>query len=120
MCPVEAVPQYLSVRGAAQSPLFLSDNRKPLTRVVFSSAVSRLLEELGLQAAHYNTHSFRIGAAISAKDAGIFDVYVKKLDIQEDGKLTYFKIYQITSIKVGFLLEEVSYVTNTLLIVCLL
>ena len=79
MCPVEAVLQHLSVRGAAPGPLFLSDNCKPLTRVACSSAVSRLLEELGLQAAYYNTYSFRIGAATAAKDAGIFDGYVMKL-----------------------------------------
>ena len=63
VCHVEAVLQYLSVRGAAPGPLFLSDNHKPLTPAAFSSAVSRLLEELGLQAAHYNTHSSWIGAA---------------------------------------------------------
>ena len=45
---------------------------------MFSSALSNL-RELGLQASLYNTHSFQIGAATSAKEAGIPDVYVKKL-----------------------------------------
>ena len=31
VCPVEAILQYLSVRGATPGPLFLSDDRKPLT-----------------------------------------------------------------------------------------
>ena len=92
VCPVEAILQYLSVRGATPGPLFLSDDRKPLTRVAFCSEVSSLLEELGLTALHYNTHSFRIGAATSAKDAGISDVYVKKLGRwQSDAFQTYIK-----------------------------
>lgn len=79
VCPVEAVLWYLSVRGAAPGPLFLSEDQKPLTRAEFNSEVSILLEDLGLQSSHYNTHSFRLGAATSAKDVGISDVYVKKL-----------------------------------------
>ena len=71
---MEAILLYLSVRGATPGPLFLSNNCKPLTWAEFSLAVSSLLEELGLTAAsHYDTHSFRIGAATSAKDAGISD-----------------------------------------------
>lgn len=79
VCPVVAVLLYLVVRGAAPGPLFLSENLKPLTRVEFNSAVSSLLRELGLQASQYNTHSFRIGAATSVKEAGVSDIYVKKL-----------------------------------------
>ena len=37
------------------------------------------MDELGLQASLYNMHSFRTGAATSAKDTGIFDIYVKQL-----------------------------------------
>ena len=74
--PVAAILPYLSARGASPGPLFLLENQKPLTRTTFSSAVSGFLNEL---ASHYNTHSFRIGAATSAKDAGISDVYVKEL-----------------------------------------
>ena len=66
-------------RTRLPGPLFLSDDCKPLTREEFSAAVSSLLEELGLQASHYITHSFYIGVATSAKEADIFDVYVKKL-----------------------------------------
>ena len=79
VCPVEVVLLYLAIRGAAPGPLFLSENLKPLTRVEFNSAVSSLLRELGLQASQYNTHSFRIGAATSVKEAGVSDIYVKKL-----------------------------------------
>ena len=79
VCPVQAILQYLSVRGATPGPLFLSEHQKPLTRAMFSSALSSRLRELGLQASLYNTHSFRIGGATSAKEAGIPDVYVKKL-----------------------------------------
>ena len=73
-------------------PLFLSNDHKPLTQAEFSSAVSCLLEELGLTASHSNIHSFRIDAATSAKDAGISDVYVKKLGRwQSDAFQTYIK-----------------------------
>ena len=39
----------------------------------------RILEKLSLKVHHYNTHSFRIGAATSAKQAGISDVHIKTL-----------------------------------------
>jgi len=79
VCPIDAILLYLAVRGGAPGPLFLSEDHKPLTRGMFSLAVSSLMDELGLQASLYSTHSFCIGAATSAKDAGISDIYVKQL-----------------------------------------
>ena len=92
VCPVEAVLLYLSVRGATPGPLFLFNDHKPLTRAEFSSVVSCLLEELELTISHYNAHSFRIDTATSAKFAGIFNVYVKKLSRwQSDAFQIYIK-----------------------------
>lgn len=51
-CPVKAILPYLAARGVAPGSLFLSENLKPFTLVEFDSAVSSLLEEMGLQALH--------------------------------------------------------------------
>lgn len=42
--------------------------------------VAACLRQAGIDDQHYSTHSFRIGAATSAKDAGISDVHVWKSD----------------------------------------
>jgi len=65
ICLVRAILQHLSARGAVLGPFFLSEKSETTHyRAMFSSAVSNLLRELGLQASLYNTHSFQIGTAI--------------------------------------------------------
>ena len=50
-----------------------------LTRQRFASLITNTLQLAGIDDKRYTTHSFRIGAATSAKDAGISDVHVKML-----------------------------------------
>ena len=68
VCPVSAILAYLVVRGAQPGPLFLTQQGKPLTRHYFSSPLTTIL---GLPVQKFNTHSFRIGAATSAKQVQI-------------------------------------------------
>ena len=73
VCPVSAILAYLAVKGG---PLFLTQQGKPLTRHYFSSALTTIL---GLPVQKFNTHSFRIGAATSAKQANISDSNIQML-----------------------------------------
>ena len=79
VCPVQALVQYLSRQGGAPGPLFLSSNGKWLTRQTFSEALNEALEELQMDLSKFNTHSFRKGAATSAKQVGMSDSHVKAL-----------------------------------------
>ena len=59
--------------------LFILSKRKALTGSMFRTALIKPLEELNLNASHFNTHSLRIGAATSAKQAGISDSHLKAI-----------------------------------------
>jgi len=41
--------------------------------------MSILIKEVGLDTKHYNTHSFRIGAATSAESAGLTESQIKSM-----------------------------------------
>ena len=79
ICPVMALVQYLAKRGDKPGPLFMLPNNKSLTRKTFCAALSKAFQELEMNPRTYNTHSFRIGAATSAKQAGISDSLLKTL-----------------------------------------
>ena len=79
VCPVKALLPYLAVRGSAPGPLFLLEDGVPLTRAHFKTLLSTTLKRAGLDDSKYNTHSFRIGAATSAKAVGIADVHIQML-----------------------------------------
>lgn len=63
LCPVTALKKYLNVRGQYAGPLFLKQNKKPLTRSEFTSFLKECIAIEGLPEDRYNTHSFRIGRA---------------------------------------------------------
>ena len=46
---------------------------------MFRSLLKELLQQAGLHTDQYNTHSFWIGAATTAKSVGISDYYIKVL-----------------------------------------
>ena len=79
ICPVKAIVSYLTVRGSKPGPIFTLQDGRKLTRSIFGAELDKILRKLDLQTHQYNTHSFRIGAATCAKQAGITDVHIKKL-----------------------------------------
>ena len=79
VCPVKAILSYLVLRGKKDGPLFIIAIGTPLTRQYFSTALSTVLKHTGLDDRQYNTHSFCIGAATSAKAVGISDTHIKML-----------------------------------------
>jgi len=79
VCPVSAILAYLAIRGSQPGALFITENGSILTCHCFSSALTALLADIGLPVNNFNTHSFRIGAATSAKQANISDIHIKML-----------------------------------------
>ena len=79
ICPVSAILPYLALRGPTQGPLFTYQDGSYLTRQTFTTSLRRTLLQAGIDDSNYAAHSFRIGAATTAKDAGISDVHVKML-----------------------------------------
>ena len=79
VCPVKALLPYLALRGSDPGPLFCLENKTPLTRVHFKNLLSTTLRIAGFDDSLYNTHSFRIGAATSAKEVGISDAHIQLL-----------------------------------------
>lgn len=62
-CPVQALRQYLQLRGISPGPLFIDENRIPIDRQRLSATLKSSIQLIGLNPANYNTHSFRIGRA---------------------------------------------------------
>ena len=79
LCPVKALMPYLAKRGSHPGPLFICEDQRFLTQSAFRSHLMALLDKLGLEKSHYNTHSFRIGAATSAEAAGLTESQIKTM-----------------------------------------
>ena len=79
LCPVKSILPYLATRGSHAGPLFIHADGRGFTRPLFKAALDDLLTNLHLDNKQYNTHSFRIGAATSAKQANIPDTYINML-----------------------------------------
>jgi len=79
VCPVDALVCYLAIRGGTPGPLFTLPNNQSLTRATFTTALNKAFQELHIDPCQFSTHSFRIGAATSAKCAGISNTHLKAL-----------------------------------------
>ena len=79
ICPIKGILPYLAIRGSTPGPFFVMENKKSLTRQRFYSSLAGILEQSGLSHKNYNTHSFRIGAATTARQAGIPDAQIQML-----------------------------------------
>lgn len=78
-CPVAAILSYLSKRPSTPGPLFLFQDGTPLTRATLVSQVRQALVLAGINGSHYSGHSFRIGAATAAAEAGYSDSFIQTL-----------------------------------------
>ena len=79
VCSVKSILPYLTLRSDGDGGPLSMTSQMPLTRQHFSKALSTILKQIGLDDQKYNTHSFCIGAATSAKDAGVSDSHIKVL-----------------------------------------
>ena len=78
VCPVTAVLAYLSSRGDAPGPFFKDSHGKPLMKSVFIWEV-RSTTSMGMPANQFAGHSFRIGTATAAAQAGLKDSVIQAL-----------------------------------------
>ena len=79
LCPVSAVLSYIAIRPSVAGPLFVFKDGSYLTREKLVSWVRRTLNAAGMETKGFSGHSFRIGAATTAAQAGIEDSVIKML-----------------------------------------
>ena len=84
ICPVKGILPYLAMRDNHKVLLFVFQDGRSLTRQRFSSALDGLLKQFQINTHCYNTHSFRIGAATTARQANIPDSLIR---CWEDGRV---------------------------------
>ena len=79
ICPVTGILPFLAVRGNQDGPLVMLKDGRMLTRQLFSTFLDNILRKLKLNQSYFNPHSFQIGAATTAKEAGVDDIHIKML-----------------------------------------
>ena len=79
LCPVAAVTAYMVQRGPSGGPFFRFADGAPLTKARFTERVREILQDAGLPYNHFAGHSFRIGAATAAANAGFEDSVIRTL-----------------------------------------
>ena len=90
LCPVGAVMQYVAQRGPDPGCFFRLHDGSPLTKARFVARVKSALRDSGIPADNYSGHSFRIGAATAAAQAGISDTTIQMLGRWSS---TAFRVY---------------------------
>ncbi|XP_011408218.1 PREDICTED: uncharacterized protein LOC105315317, partial [Amphimedon queenslandica] len=71
ICPVVALQNYMVVRPARQGPVFVRVDGSPLLKSTFVQLVRKALLHSGVGQASYSSHSFQIGVATVAAEAGV-------------------------------------------------
>ena len=79
VCPVAAVLSYLACRPSVPGPLFVHADGTQLTRSQLVTSVRVALQEVGMDTSRFSGHSFRIGAASVAAQAGLPDSLIQTL-----------------------------------------
>ncbi len=79
LCPVTALVSFMAYRGSKPGPFFTDSDSKVWLKCNFVDVIRHILRTLGLPQDQYAGHSFRIGAATSAAQAGIADSTIQTL-----------------------------------------
>jgi hypothetical protein len=83
LCPVQAMDKYMQARVGVGTmpagPFFMMPNGAPLTRTDFVTSLQQVLQCIGASGHIIKPHSFRIGAATAAAQAGVPDHIIKML-----------------------------------------
>ena len=81
-CPYHSMATYMALASPKDpytTPLFCFSNGRPLTRLRLLKHLRRQLQRAGYHPHQYNTHSFRIGGATSAAEAGASQATIQQL-----------------------------------------
>ena len=78
-CPVVAVVAYMAARGSSPGTFFLDHERRPLSKQRFIRELREALMAMGVDQSSFAGHSFRIGAATAASQAGLSDSTIQTL-----------------------------------------
>ncbi|XP_077140617.1 uncharacterized protein LOC143805314 isoform X1 [Ranitomeya variabilis] len=78
ICPLMLILNYMRVRKDG-SQFFVHENGIPLVSGQFLAVLRRTLSVVGMPAAEFGTHSFRIGAATEASRAGLFVSEIQRM-----------------------------------------
>ena len=78
-CPVTAAVAYMARRGQTAGPFFLLQEKNPLLKQTFIVKLRSALTAIGMDPLLYAGHSFRIGAATAASQAGLPDSTIQTL-----------------------------------------
>ena len=79
ICPVQALQDYLLVRGLGPGPLFAFPGLTPVPREFFVKHLKVTLSFCGFPWDRYKSHSFRIGGASYYADLGFSDSQLRLL-----------------------------------------
>ena len=79
LCPVAAVAAFMRTRGTSPGPFFVFRDGTALTKAKFVQITRQALQDLGLPEGQFAGHSFRIGAATAAAQAGLEDSCIMML-----------------------------------------
>ena len=79
LCPVSATREYVARRGTSPGAFFRSAEGVPLSKPRFVELVRSALTRAGVPVGGFSGHSFRIGAATAASQAGIPDSVIQAL-----------------------------------------
>ena len=79
LCPVAAILAYVAARGDRVGPFFRFRDDSPLTKARFVARIREALTQAGFAQRDYSGHSFRIGAASAAAQAGLPDSTIQAL-----------------------------------------
>ncbi|CAJ0965237.1 unnamed protein product [Ranitomeya imitator] len=93
ICTLVLMKKYMMVRSNGDQ-FFIHKNGFPLLSGQFLALLRRTLLFLGLPAAEFGTHSFRIGAATEASLAGLFESDIQRVGRWKSGCFTRWTVSQ--------------------------
>lgn len=77
ICPINALINYLRLRGLSDGPLFSLPNLEPISREFFLKNLNLNLRFCGLDTKVFKSHSFRIGGASYYAELGLSDGQIR-------------------------------------------